>query len=79
MYVLEVTVVRYREQYNAGHSFISWSLMINQNLLKLAHEDGHSVQTMLTTYAAWINATHPKTSCVSNRRWSSRRLVRPAP
>lgn len=53
-YVLEVTAVRYREPYNARHSFISWSLMINKNLLKLAQEDGHSVQTMLTTYAAWI-------------------------
>lgn len=28
--------------------------MINKNLLKLAQEDGHSVQTMLRTYAAWI-------------------------
>ena len=54
-YVLEVTGVRYREPYNARHSFISWSLMIGKNLLKLAQEDGHSVQTMLATYAAWIN------------------------
>lgn len=57
-YVLEVTAVRYREPYNARHSFISWSLMINKNLLKLAQEDGHSVQTMLTTYAAWIKGGH---------------------
>jgi hypothetical protein len=33
--------------------FPSWSLMINKNILKLAQEDGHSVQTMLNTYAAW--------------------------
>jgi hypothetical protein len=51
---LEVTGVRYREPYNARHSFTSWSLMISKNLLKLAQEDGHSVQTMRTTYAAWI-------------------------
>lgn len=52
-----MTGARYREPYNARHSFISWSLMINKNLLKLAQEDGHSVQTMLTTYAAWTGAT----------------------
>lgn len=52
-YVLEHTDFRYREPYNARHSFISWSLMIDKNILKLAQEDGHSVQTMLTTYAAW--------------------------
>lgn len=27
--------------------------MTGKNILKLAEEDGHSVQTMLSTYAAW--------------------------
>lgn len=58
-HVLESSGVRYREPYNARHSFISWSLMINKNILKLAQEGGHSVQTMLNTYAAWTKgATH---------------------
>jgi len=52
-YVLNVTGVRYRAPYNARHSFISWSIMIGKNLLKLASEDGHSLQTMLSTYAGW--------------------------
>ena len=52
-YVLRTLGTRYRDAYNARHSFISWSLMIGKNILKLAEEDGHSVQTMLSTYAAW--------------------------
>lgn len=52
-YVLETSGVRYREPYNARHSFISWSLMIGKNMVKLAEEDGHTIQTMLTTYTAW--------------------------
>jgi integrase len=52
-YVLRVLGTRYRDAYNARHSFISWSLMIGKNILKVAEEDGHSVQTMLSTYAAW--------------------------
>jgi hypothetical protein len=27
--------------------------MVGDNILRVATEDGHSVQTMLTTYAAW--------------------------
>src|SRR5688572_21216620 len=51
--VLEKTRVRYRDCYNTRHSYISWSLMIGKNPLLLAEEDGHSVHTMLTTYARW--------------------------
>ena len=52
-YVLESRKLRYREPYNARHSYISWRLMIGANVLLVAQEDGHSVQTMLSTYAAW--------------------------
>lgn len=52
-YVMEKTKVRYREPYNARHSYISWRLMTGTNLLLVAKEDGHSPQTMLSTYAAW--------------------------
>ena len=52
-YVVEQIGVRYREPYNARHSYISWRLMAGHNILLVAQEDGHSVQTMLTTYAAW--------------------------
>jgi integrase len=52
-YVLQSAGVRYREPYNARHSFISWSVMTGRNLLKLALEDGHRLQTLLSTYAAW--------------------------
>jgi hypothetical protein len=52
-YVLEKTKVRYREPYKARHSYIGWRLMSGANLLLVAKEDGHSTQTMLSTYAAW--------------------------
>jgi integrase len=52
-YILEKTRIHYREPYNARHSFISWRLMIGENVLLVAKEDGHSAQTMLSTYAAW--------------------------
>ena len=42
-----------REPYNARHSYISWRMMSGANLLLVAKEDGHSPQTMLSTYAAW--------------------------
>ena len=45
--------VRYREPYNARHSWISWRLMVGTNVLLVAKEDGHSIQTMLSTYARW--------------------------
>jgi hypothetical protein len=44
---------RYREPYNARHSSVSWNLMIGKDPLWVAKQHGHSVQTMLETYAAW--------------------------
>jgi hypothetical protein len=52
-YVLESRKVRYREPYNARHSCVSWRLMAGHNVMLVAEEDGHSVATMLKTYAAW--------------------------
>jgi integrase len=46
---------RYREPYNARHSFVSWNLILGKNLLSVAKQHGHSVQTMLDVYAAWID------------------------
>ena len=48
---------RYREPYNARHSFVSWNLMLGKNLLWVAKQHGHSVQTMLDTYATWIDGS----------------------
>ncbi len=45
-YVVAKTLVRYREPYNARHSWISWRLMVGANVLLVAKEDGHSIQTM---------------------------------
>jgi len=49
---------RYREPYNARHSCVSWNLMIGKNPLWVAKQHGHSVQTMLETYAAWLEGTN---------------------
>jgi len=46
---------RYRKPYNARHSFVSWNLMLGKNLLWVAKQHGHGVQTMLNAYAAWID------------------------
>jgi integrase len=48
---------RYREPYNARHSFVSWNLMLGKNLLWVAKQNGHSVQTMLEVYGAWIEGS----------------------
>jgi integrase len=53
LYVTAQVGVRYREPYQARASYISWSLMIGKNLIKLAQEDGHSIETMLRKYTAW--------------------------
>lgn len=53
----EKTKLRYREPYNARHSYISWRLMAGHNVLRVAQEDGHSAATMFSTYAAWIKRT----------------------
>lgn len=39
--------VRYREPYHARASYISRSLMIGKNIINLAQEDDHSIETML--------------------------------
>ncbi len=54
-YIMEKFRIRYREPYNARHTYISWRLMVGHNVLLVAKEDGHSVHTMLTTYAAWTD------------------------
>jgi hypothetical protein len=53
---------RYPEPYNARHSSVTWksvtwNLMIGKNPLWVAKQHGHSVQTMLETYAAWLEGT----------------------
>jgi hypothetical protein len=45
---------RYRPPYNARQSWVSWLLMIGKNLLWVANNHRHSVPTMPTDYAAWI-------------------------
>ncbi|WP_116812859.1 hypothetical protein [Steroidobacter cummioxidans] len=48
---------RYREPYNARHSFVSCNLMLGENLLWVAKQNGHSVQTMLGVYGIWIEGS----------------------
>jgi hypothetical protein len=78
-YVLESRHVRYRDSYNARHSYISWRLMIGHNVLLVAEEDGHSVATMLSTYAAWTKgATETDLAAIKRameRAPSSSRIV----
>lgn len=45
--------IRYREPKNARQSCVSWYLMIGKNVLWVSKNHGHSVQTMLSSYAAW--------------------------
>jgi hypothetical protein len=45
--------VRYRRPYCARHTSVSWDLMVGQNPLWVAKQHGHSITTMLRTYAAW--------------------------
>jgi integrase len=57
-WTLMMTVkARYREPNNARHSCVSWNLMLGKNLLWVAKQHGHSVQTMLDVYAAWIEGS----------------------
>jgi flavorubredoxin len=48
---------RYREPYNARRASVSWNLMVGEDPLWVAKQHGHSVQTMLKTYAAWLEGT----------------------
>jgi len=52
--VLATLPIRRRKPYNSRHSYISWRLMVGHNRLLVAQEDGHSVEVMERTYAAWI-------------------------
>ena len=59
--VLATLPIRFRKPYNSRHSYISWRLMAGHNRLLVAQEDGHSVETMERTYAAWTRAQSPRT------------------
>jgi hypothetical protein len=45
--------VRYCRPYTARHSSVSWNLMLGKNVLWVAKQHGHSIMTMLRTYASW--------------------------
>ncbi|HEY0686171.1 MAG TPA: hypothetical protein VGD45_27770 [Steroidobacter sp.] len=47
--------LRHRRPYVARHTSVSWQLMLGKNLLWVARQHGHSIVTMLRTYAAWID------------------------
>jgi integrase len=53
-WTLERLKNRYRPPYNARHSSVSWNLMLGKNRLWVSKNHGHSVTTMFTGYAAWI-------------------------
>jgi hypothetical protein len=55
---ISITKARYREPYNARHSSVTWNLMIGKNPLWVGKQHGHSVHTMLETYAAWIEGAN---------------------
>jgi hypothetical protein len=46
-------MIRYRKPYAARHSSVSWNLMIGGSALWVARQHGHSIATMLRSYAAW--------------------------
>jgi integrase len=46
--------VRYREPYQARHTSVSWKLMAGMNFMQVAKLHGHSLATMLKTYAHWV-------------------------
>lgn len=51
----KVAGVSYREPYQCRHSSVSWKLMAGENWMKVAKNHGHSLATMLKTYAHWID------------------------
>ena len=79
-HTLQVTLKgRYREPYNARHSSVSWNLMIGKNLLWVSKQHGHSVQTMLDVYAAWIEGAKESDIEAIKRSMESRpRTVTPS-
>jgi integrase len=48
--------VDYREPYQCRHSSVSWKLMAGENFMKVAKNHGHSLATMLKTYAHWVES-----------------------
>ena len=66
--------VRYRDPYSARHSSVSWNLMAGKNILWVAKQYGHSVSTMLTTYAAWTEgATDADVEAIKRAIWNNAR------
>lgn len=59
--------VRHRSPYQCRHSSVSWKLMLGQNPYKVATFHGHSVATMLKTYAHWIEAECEETEVARMR------------
>lgn len=51
-----VAGVSHREPYQCRHSSVSWKLIAGQNMLKVSKNHGHSMATMLKTYAHWIES-----------------------
>ena len=51
---LSQLAIRYRKPYAARHTSVSWALIVGRNLLWVARQHGHSVATMLSVYAAWV-------------------------
>jgi integrase len=60
---LRSLAIRYRKPYAARHSSVSWDLMIGRNPLYVAKQHGHSLTTMLSIYAAWVDGRRKPTSC----------------
>ena len=54
VHVLDKFGVRYREPYNARHSFVSWCLMLGKNPLWCSKQFGHGVQLMFDRYGTWM-------------------------
>jgi integrase len=46
--------LRLRRPYCARHTSVSWNLMIGKPPLLVLQQHGHSMMTMLSTYAAWM-------------------------
>jgi integrase len=47
--------IRYRRPYCARHTSVSWSLIAGKNPLYVSRQHGHSVETMWSTYSAWMD------------------------
>jgi integrase len=52
----KLTGVSYRSPYECRHTSVSWKLMMDRPIFKVAKNHGHSVATMLKTYAHWIES-----------------------